>query len=129
VESGAEGGEKRLANRSRSATPAAEQQTEARRSLRPERDCRSLWLGELRRAVYCGAQRMKGELAKKWLGKLTKLNTASGRRKCRSKAPHRSLLLLCPPRVAWRGCGSGSLKVRVANYASTSGFALEFWRG
>ena len=34
-ESGAEGGEKRLANRSRSATPAAEPQTEARRSCGP----------------------------------------------------------------------------------------------
>jgi len=45
-ESGAEGGEERLANRSRSATPAAEPQTEARRScgtLRmPARDERAV---------------------------------------------------------------------------------------
>jgi putative restriction endonuclease len=38
---------------------------------------------------------MKGELAKKWLGKLTKLNPASGNGKCRGKAPHKPLLLLC----------------------------------
>lgn len=38
---------------------------------------------------------MKGELAKKWLGKLTRLNPASGRGQCRGKAPHKPLLLLC----------------------------------
>jgi hypothetical protein len=35
------------------------------------------------------------ELAKKWLGKLTKLNAATGSGKCRGKAPHKPLLLLC----------------------------------
>ena len=38
---------------------------------------------------------MKGEIAKKWLGRLTKLNPASGGGKCRGKAPHKPLLLLC----------------------------------
>lgn len=33
-------------------------------------------------------------LAKKWLGKLTKLNPATGRGACRGKAPHKPLLLL-----------------------------------
>ena len=40
-ESGAEGGEERIANRSRSATRAAEPQTEDGRLLVPEEDCRS----------------------------------------------------------------------------------------
>lgn len=35
------------------------------------------------------------ELSKKWLGKLTRLNPASGRGDCRGKAPHKPLLLLC----------------------------------
>jgi len=34
---------------------------------------------------------MNGELAKKWLGKLTKLNAAAGRGKCRGKASHKPL--------------------------------------
>jgi putative restriction endonuclease len=38
---------------------------------------------------------MRTELAKKWLGKLTRLNAATGRGKCRGKAPHKPLLLLC----------------------------------
>lgn len=38
---------------------------------------------------------MKNKLAKKWLGKLTMLNAAAGRGKCRGKAPHKPLLLLC----------------------------------
>jgi putative restriction endonuclease len=38
---------------------------------------------------------MKPELVKKWLGKLTRLNPASGRGQCRGKAPHKPLLLLC----------------------------------
>jgi len=33
--------------------------------------------------------------AKHWLGKLTKLNPASGRGECSGKAPHKPLLLLC----------------------------------
>jgi putative restriction endonuclease len=35
------------------------------------------------------------ETAKRWLGKLTKLNPASGRGECKGKAPHKPLLLLC----------------------------------
>lgn len=35
------------------------------------------------------------EQAKLWLGKFTKLNSASGRGDCRGKAPHKALLLLC----------------------------------
>jgi putative restriction endonuclease len=38
---------------------------------------------------------MKAELAKRWWGKLTRLNPASGRAQCRGKAPHKPLLLLC----------------------------------
>jgi len=38
---------------------------------------------------------MQAELGKKWLGKLTRLNPASGRGQCRGKAPHKPLLLLC----------------------------------
>lgn len=36
-----------------------------------------------------------GDKSKHWLGKLTKLNPASGRGDCRGKAPHKPLLLLC----------------------------------
>jgi len=35
------------------------------------------------------------EQSKKWLGKLTRLNPATGRGECRGKAPHKPLLLLC----------------------------------
>ncbi len=35
------------------------------------------------------------ESAKRWLGKLTSLNPATGRGECRGKAPHKPLLLLC----------------------------------
>ena len=38
---------------------------------------------------------MKAALTKKWLGKLTRLNPASGRGQCRGQAPHKPLLLLC----------------------------------
>ena len=33
--------------------------------------------------------------AKRWLGKLTRLNPASGRGNCLGKAPHKPRLLLC----------------------------------
>jgi hypothetical protein len=32
---------------------------------------------------------MNGDIAKKWLGKLTKLNAATGSGKCRGNLPHR----------------------------------------
>ncbi len=35
------------------------------------------------------------EVAKRWLGKLTRLNPATGRGECHGKAPHKPLLLLC----------------------------------
>ncbi len=38
---------------------------------------------------------LKADLLKKWLGRLTRLNPASGRGQCRGKAPHKPLLLLC----------------------------------
>jgi hypothetical protein len=51
---------------------------------------------------------MKDDLAKKWLGKLTRLNAAFGRGKCRGKAPHKSLLLLCLLDMAEAGEMAGS---------------------
>ena len=47
------------------------------------------------RGLIRSSRTMKAELAKKWLGKLTRLNPASGRGQCRRKAPHKPLLLLC----------------------------------
>lgn len=38
---------------------------------------------------------MRAELVRKWLGKLTRLNPASGRGQWLGKAPHKPLLLLC----------------------------------
>jgi putative restriction endonuclease len=63
---------------------------------------------------------MKGELAKKWLGKLTKLNAAAGRGQCRGKAPHKPLLLLCLLDMA----ESGELAGR--NFTRTAGLVLRF---
>jgi putative restriction endonuclease len=63
---------------------------------------------------------MKGELAKKWLGKLTKLNTASGRGTCRGKAPHKPLLLLCLLDMAEAGELAGRTFMR------TAGLVLRF---
>lgn len=63
---------------------------------------------------------MKGELAKKWLGKLTKLNAASGRGKCRGKAPHKPLLLLCLIDMAEAGEINGRTLTR------TAGLVLRF---
>ncbi len=63
---------------------------------------------------------MKGELAKKWLGKLTKLNPASGGGKCRGKAPHKPLLLLCLLDMA----EAGELAGRTFN--RTAGLVLRF---
>jgi putative restriction endonuclease len=63
---------------------------------------------------------MKGELAKKWLGKLTKLNAASGRGKCRGKAPHKPLLLLCLLDMAEAGELTGR------NFTRTAGLVLRF---
>jgi len=34
-------------------------------------------------------------MAKQWLGKLTRLNPATGKGECQGKAPHKPLLLLC----------------------------------
>lgn len=63
---------------------------------------------------------MKAELAKKWLGKLTKLNAAAGRGKCRGKAPHKPLLLLCLLDMAEAGELTGR------NFTRTAGLVLRF---
>lgn len=63
---------------------------------------------------------MKGELAKKWLGKLTKLNAATGSGKCRGKAPHKPLLLLCLLDMAEAGELTGRTFMR------TAGLVLRF---
>jgi putative restriction endonuclease len=58
---------------------------------------------------------MNEELVKKWLGKLTKLNPASGRGQCRGKAPHKPLLLLCLVDMAEAGELCGRMLTRTAN--------------
>lgn len=63
---------------------------------------------------------MKGELTKKWLGKLTRLNPASGRGLCRGKAPHKPLLLLCLLDMAEAGELAGHTITR------TAGLVLRF---
>lgn len=55
------------------------------------------------------------ELVKKWLGKLTQLNPASGRGHCRGKAPHKPLLLLCFVDMAETGELKGRAITRTAN--------------
>ena len=52
---------------------------------------------------------------KKWLGKLTQLNPASGRGQCRGKAPHKPLLLLCLIDTAEAGELPGRTFTRTAN--------------
>lgn len=63
---------------------------------------------------------MKGELAKKWLAKLTRLNPAAGRGQCRGKAPHKPLLLLCLLDMAEAGELTGR------NFTRTAGLVLRF---
>ena len=53
------------------------------------------------------------EQAKKWLGRLTRLNPASGQ--CRGKAPHKPLLLLCLVDMAEAGELTGRSFTRTAN--------------
>jgi len=55
------------------------------------------------------------ELVKTWLGKLTRLNPASGRGQCRGKAPHKPLLLLCLVDMAESGELTGRTFTRTAN--------------
>lgn len=63
---------------------------------------------------------MKAELAKKWLGKLTRLNPASGSGKFRGKAPHKPLLLLCLLDMAEAGELGGR------TFTRTAGLVLRF---
>ena len=63
---------------------------------------------------------MKAEVAKKWLGKLTKLNAATGSGKCRGKAPHKPLLLLCLLDMAEAGELTGR------TFTRTAGLVLRF---
>lgn len=63
---------------------------------------------------------MKDLLAKKWLGKLTRLNAASGRGQCRGKAPHKPLLLLCLLDMAEAGELAGR------TFTRTAGLVLRF---
>jgi putative restriction endonuclease len=74
---------------------------------------------------------MKAELVKKWLGKLTRLNPASGRGQCRGKAPHKPLLLLCLVDMAEAGelprrtfTRTANLVLRFKEYGS---LATERW--
>jgi putative restriction endonuclease len=57
---------------------------------------------------------MRNDLSKKWLGKLTRLNAASGRGQCRGKAPHKPLLLLCLLDMAETGKLPGRTFTRTA---------------
>jgi putative restriction endonuclease len=63
---------------------------------------------------------MIGEIAKKWLGKLTKLNSASGSGKFRGKEPHKPILLLCLLDMA----EAGELLGRT--FTRTAGIVLRF---
>ena len=63
---------------------------------------------------------MTGEIVKKWLGKLTRLNPATGVGKCRGKAPHKPLLLLCLIDMAEDGEMAGRMLTR------TAGLVLRF---
>ncbi len=60
------------------------------------------------------------ESSNHWLGKLTKLNPASGRGDCRGKAPHKPLLLLCLLDMA----ESGEFPSRA--FARSPGLVLRF---
>ena len=60
------------------------------------------------------------DTAKRWLGKLTKLNPASGRGECTGKAPHKPLLLLCLLDMA----EAGELTSRA--FTRTPGLVLRF---
>jgi len=65
--------------------------------------------------IIVDAVATKAELVKKWLGKLTRLNPASGRGQCRGKAPHKPLLLLCLLDMAENGELTGLTFMRTAN--------------
>lgn len=62
----------------------------------------------------------KSDVAANWLGKLTKLNPASGRGACRGKAPHKPLLLLCLIDMAEAG------ELRGRTFTRTAGLVLRF---
>ena len=63
---------------------------------------------------------MTGEMKTKWLVKLTRLNPASGKGKCRGKAPHKPLLLLCLLDLVAAGELSGR------SFTRTAGLVLRF---
>jgi putative restriction endonuclease len=63
---------------------------------------------------------MKSDTEKNWLGKLTKLNPATGTGKCRGKAPHKPLLLLCLIDMAEAGELAGR------TFTRTAGLVLRF---
>lgn len=58
---------------------------------------------------------MNNDVRKKWLGRLTKLNAATGSGKCRGKAPHKPLLLLCLLDLAEAGDLAGRIFTRTAS--------------
>lgn len=62
----------------------------------------------------------RDELAKKWLGKLTKLNPATGRGECEGKAPHKPLLLLALIDMAENG------ELLSRSFARSPGLVLRF---
>jgi hypothetical protein len=65
---------------------------------------------------------MSDEIAKKWLGKLSALNPATGSGQCRGKAPHKPLLLLCLLDMAETGELAGR------SFTRTAGLDLEWIR-
>lgn len=60
------------------------------------------------------------ELSRKWLGKLSKLNPATGRGNCSGKAPHKPLLLLSLLDMAERG------EIPQRSFTRTPGLVLRF---
>ena len=63
---------------------------------------------------------MDGEVERKWLGKLAKLNPATGNGACRGRAPHKPLLLLCLLDMAEAG------ELRARSFTRTAGLVLRF---
>lgn len=62
----------------------------------------------------------KNQLVRKWLGKLTSLNPATGRGQCSGKAPHKPLLLLSLIDMAEQG------EIKGRTFTRTPGLVLRF---
>ena len=64
--------------------------------------------------------RPDSELSRKWLARLSRLNSAAGRGQCRGKAPHKPLLLLCLLDMAEAG------ELLSPTFTRTPGLVLRF---